>query len=153
MLLVLFCGLWLRFESLQIAVQPHGLVDSTARVHRHPERPYHRIDVLMRAQFVNARIAFLSACQTAQMSSEEPNESIHIAAAMLFAGFQSVVGTMWSICDSDAPQIAESFYRNLIQDGTIQFSDTAAALHRAVKDLQSSGVSSLRWASFIHIGV
>ena len=53
---------------------------------------------------------------------------------LLFAGFQSVVGTMWSICDSDAPQIAESFYQNLIQDGSIQFSDTAAALHRAVKD-------------------
>ena len=41
MLLVLLCGLWLRFESLQIAVQPHGLVDSSARVHRHPECPYH----------------------------------------------------------------------------------------------------------------
>ena len=41
MLLVLFCGLWLHFESLQIAVQPLSLVDSSARVHHHPERPYH----------------------------------------------------------------------------------------------------------------
>ena len=50
MLLVLFCGLWLRFESLQIAVQPHGLVDSSARVHRHPERPYQRLNKLQHQQ-------------------------------------------------------------------------------------------------------
>ena len=40
MLLVLFCGLWLCFESLQIAVQPLCLVDRSAHVHHHPECPY-----------------------------------------------------------------------------------------------------------------
>ena len=35
--------LWLRFESLQIAVSPLSLVDSSACVHHHPEHPYQRL--------------------------------------------------------------------------------------------------------------
>jgi len=112
-----------------------------------------QIDALMRVPFANAKIAFLSACQTAQINPAEPDESIHMASAMLFAGFQSVVGTLWSIRDSDAPQVAESFYRHLVKDGHIEFSEAAAALHKTVKNWRSSGVSSLRWASFVHIGL
>ena len=40
-------------------------------------------------------LAFLSACETAKGDSNQPDESIHIAAGMLVAGFQGVVGTMW----------------------------------------------------------
>jgi CHAT domain-containing protein len=43
----------------------------------------------------HAFLAFLSACETAKGDSEQPNQTIHLAAAMLFAGFSSVVATMW----------------------------------------------------------
>jgi tetratricopeptide (TPR) repeat protein len=39
--------------------------------------------------------AFLSACETAHGDEEQPDEVVHLAAAMLFAGFQSIVATMW----------------------------------------------------------
>ena len=40
-------------------------------------------------------LAFLSACETAKGDVEQSDQAIHLAATMLFAGFKSVVGTMW----------------------------------------------------------
>jgi tetratricopeptide (TPR) repeat protein len=40
-------------------------------------------------------LAFLSACETAQGDKSLPDESIHLVASLLFAGFSGVVGTMW----------------------------------------------------------
>jgi CHAT domain-containing protein len=40
-------------------------------------------------------LAFLSACQTAMGDKELPDEAMHLAATLLFAGFRSVVATMW----------------------------------------------------------
>ena len=42
-----------------------------------------------------AFLAFLSACETAKGDARQPDQAIHLAAAMLFAGFKSVVATMW----------------------------------------------------------
>ncbi|KZS99797.1 uncharacterized protein LAESUDRAFT_70512 [Laetiporus sulphureus 93-53] len=110
------------------------------------------VDRLMRTPLTNARLVFLSACQTAQLNPSEPDESIHIAAAMLFAGFNGVVATMWAISDADAPKLAEEFYRQLFQSGSVDFNDTAQCLHDAVKQCRLSGVPPLRWAPFIHMG-
>jgi CHAT domain-containing protein len=40
-------------------------------------------------------LAFLSACETATGDSNTPDEAIHLAATLLFAGFHGVVATMW----------------------------------------------------------
>ncbi|KAH9914991.1 CHAT domain-containing protein, partial [Fomitopsis serialis] len=93
---------------------------------------------LMRTPLPDAKLVFLSACQTARLSASEPDESINIASAMLSAGFQTAVATMWSISDRDAPRIAELFYRHLLQDGSINFGGAARALHAAVKVCQQS---------------
>jgi CHAT domain-containing protein len=50
---------------------------------------------LMQLDLSNAFLAFLSACDTARGNIKQPDQSIHLAAAMLFAGFRSVIGTMW----------------------------------------------------------
>lgn len=42
-------------------------------------------------------LVFLSACETAKVSHEFAHETVHLAAAMMFAGFKSVVGTMWYV--------------------------------------------------------
>src|ERR1700733_6751721 len=46
--------------------------------------------------------------QTAKGDSKLPEEAIHLAAGMLMVRYGSVVGTMWSIRDDDAP-ITRSF--------------------------------------------
>jgi CHAT domain-containing protein len=42
-----------------------------------------------------ARFAFLAACESASGDREQPDEAIHLGAAMLFMGVKSVVGTLW----------------------------------------------------------
>jgi CHAT domain-containing protein len=53
------------------------------------------IQDLMRIHLPDAVLAFLSACQTASASEDQPDQAVHLAASMLFCGFRSVVGTMW----------------------------------------------------------
>jgi CHAT domain-containing protein len=40
-------------------------------------------------------LAFLSACETAKGDDTVPDEAMHLAATLLFAGFRGVVATMW----------------------------------------------------------
>jgi CHAT domain-containing protein len=40
-------------------------------------------------------LAFLSACETATGDTKLPDESMHLAATLLFARFSSVIATMW----------------------------------------------------------
>ncbi|KAG2012045.1 hypothetical protein CC2G_012092 [Coprinopsis cinerea AmutBmut pab1-1] len=42
-----------------------------------------------------AALAYLSACETAMGDRQRPDESLTLAATMQFAGFRSVVATMW----------------------------------------------------------
>jgi CHAT domain-containing protein len=52
---------------------------------------------IMALRLPNALLAFLSACETAKGDEQQPDQAVHLAAAMLFAGFKSVVGTMWCV--------------------------------------------------------
>jgi CHAT domain-containing protein len=53
------------------------------------------ISRLMNLNLQDAFFAFLSACETAKGDDTQPDQTIHLAAAMLFVGFRSVVATMW----------------------------------------------------------
>jgi CHAT domain-containing protein len=50
---------------------------------------------LMDLKLDHAFFAFLSACETAKGDEQQPDQVVHLAAAMLFSGFKSVVATMW----------------------------------------------------------
>jgi CHAT domain-containing protein len=52
---------------------------------------------LMELNLEHAFLAFLSACETAKGDKEQPDQAMHLAAAMLFSGFKSVVATMWYV--------------------------------------------------------
>jgi CHAT domain-containing protein len=54
-----------------------------------------KIDDLMKQLTPNASLAFLSACSTAVGADRLPDEAIHLAASLLFAGFRGVVATTW----------------------------------------------------------
>jgi tetratricopeptide (TPR) repeat protein len=53
------------------------------------------ISRLMELQLDHPWFAYLSACETAKGDAEQPDQVMHLAAAMLFAGFKHVVATMW----------------------------------------------------------
>jgi CHAT domain-containing protein len=53
------------------------------------------VSALMDIRLERAFLAFLSACETAKGDRDQPDQAVHLAAAILFAGFRSVIGTMW----------------------------------------------------------
>jgi tetratricopeptide (TPR) repeat protein len=53
------------------------------------------VEELMQTDLRTSFCAFLSACETAKGDRQHADEAVHLAAAMLFAGFKSVVATMW----------------------------------------------------------
>ncbi|KAF9458485.1 CHAT domain-containing protein [Collybia nuda] len=108
---------------------------------------------LMEQNSQNAFFAFLSACETAKGDSSQPDQSVHLAAAMLFAGFKSVVGTLWSMNDQDGPVVAEKVYSQLYKNETLDPDEIPYALDDATRDLREEGLRPSRWALFIHMGI
>jgi CHAT domain-containing protein len=72
---------------------------------QHPESPLEssfmlhdgplKVSKIMQQPMPNAELAFLCACQTAMGDKTLPDEVIHLASTLLFAGFRGVVATMW----------------------------------------------------------
>jgi tetratricopeptide (TPR) repeat protein/CHAT domain-containing protein len=109
---------------------------------------------LIRARLPNAELAFLSACHSAAGDPGTPDETIHLAAALQFCGFRSVVGTMWAMEDRDGPTISKEFYQCMIHigGGEMDFRDSAKALNVAIRAMRRNGVPLERWIMFVHIG-
>lgn len=127
-------------------------------------------------RLLNAQLAFLSVCNAAAGMRILIGESMHLAgklhplcefskpllildystAGLQFAGFSSVVATMWAINDEDGPRVARHFYDYMLRRGLEEcdISDAAAALNYAVMRLRRDhNVPPERWAPFIHFGV
>ncbi|KAG8687698.1 hypothetical protein FRC08_011846 [Ceratobasidium sp. 394] len=114
------------------------------------------LEDLMKAASGNAHLAVLLACETAQGDQALPNEGLHLAGAMLFAGFKASVGTLWSISDADGPEFCAEFYKALLageDPDRVDFNRVGLAVHCAVQRLRSNGVSMFRWIPFVHYGV
>ncbi|KAG9081076.1 hypothetical protein FRC06_005846 [Ceratobasidium sp. 370] len=107
-----------------------------------------------RKSLKNVGLAFLSACETATGDEKLPEEAVHLAAGMIMAGYPSVIGTMWSIKDQDAPLVAKEVYTRLL-NGTPDVRGAAQALHVAVGRLrdQVGDKEFARWVPYIHIGI
>ncbi|GJE92059.1 CHAT domain-containing protein [Phanerochaete sordida] len=106
----------------------------------------------------NAELAVLAACHTAEQTQDSASdEALHLAAAMQFAGFRSVVGTMWQMQDEDGPTFARTFYDALFAEQSIRklesgYKGAARALCLATKAMRKSKVSLERWVNYVHIG-
>ncbi|KAF6744193.1 CHAT domain-containing protein [Ephemerocybe angulata] len=121
------------------------------------------LGAILQSDLKNADLAFLSACQTSTGQEQLPDEAVHLAAGMLAAGYCRVVGTMWSIGDKAAQQVATTFYDYLFdhQDegsrAAFDGSSSAFALQHATQQLRlsldDSERSLLTWIPFIHFGL
>jgi hypothetical protein len=109
------------------------------------------ISQLMELKMDQAFLAFLSACETAKGDKNQPEQAIHLAAAMIYVGFKSVIATMWYVCfmlvlalqiwmmsvfraisDTDGPKLAKWFYEELFAAEVIDVDTVAYALLGAV---------------------
>ena len=110
---------------------------------------------LMPVKLPNAEFAFLAACHTAAGDPDTPNETIHLAAALQFCGFPSVVGTLWATADKAGPIISKVFYKYMFRNpgNEVDVRDSAKALNLAIRALWKERAPLEDWIAFVHIGV
>jgi CHAT domain-containing protein len=107
---------------------------------------------IIRPRLQNPEFVFLSACHTTVGYESSPDESIHLAAAMQFSGFRSVIGSMWSVDDKVIGQLVSAFYDNMVDgSGKLDCRRAAVALHKAVKKLRNIPLE--QQIVLVHIGV
>ncbi|KAI0316762.1 TPR-like protein [Amylostereum chailletii] len=152
-------------DSVLAAMENHNWIHLACHTHQNIQDPtksafilYNsQLDLLsiMQRSFKHTELAFLSACQTATGDEKLTEEAAHLAAGMLMAGYSSVVATMWSIKDTDAPVVAKEFYSRLMEEGGHDRRKVAYALHAAVKRLRDEvgEKNFVRWVPFIHVGI
>ncbi|KAH9020891.1 CHAT domain-containing protein [Lactarius hengduanensis] len=114
---------------------------------------------IVRSRVPAAEFAFLSACHTAELTDgSSADEGLHLAAAVQYCGFRSVVGTMWAMADGDGPDLAKHFYKSVFPrrekgEPVPYYKRSAGALRDAVKKLRRKrGITVERWVNFVHYG-
>ncbi|KIJ63673.1 hypothetical protein HYDPIDRAFT_92330, partial [Hydnomerulius pinastri MD-312] len=115
--------------------------------------PLTLLDILQH-KFVNSDLAFLSACHTAVGDRLTPDEVIHLAAGMQFAGFKSVIGTMWKVSDELAQHIVKRFYEQMFKVKQPSYKYAAVCLNNAVIEVGKAELVPLEQRIvFMHIGI
>jgi CHAT domain-containing protein len=102
-----------------------------------------------------ARIAYLSACSTAENSAARlRDEVIHVVSGFQVAGFAHVIGCLWPSADAVCVEVARAFYEALFRNGEKrEDKDVALALHEAVGATREMDWNQpLTWAQFVHYG-
>ena len=113
---------------------------------------------IVHSRLPTAEFAFLSACHTAELTEESiDDEGLHLAAALQYCGFRSVVGTMWAMADTDGRDVSRLFYRSMLSEageGEVPYHERSArALRDAVRELRDTKHVPLeRWVNFVHYG-
>ena len=135
-------------------LEPGKPFEASFKLHKGKRLPL--LDIV-RSQHPNAEFAFLSACHTAELTEASiADEVLHLAAAMQFCGYRSVVGTMWAMADTDGWDLARGFYQSVFSDEMQEaryYERTAAALRDAmVKLRRKRGMSLERWVNYVHYG-
>ncbi|MFE7272974.1 CHAT domain-containing protein [Streptomyces sp. NPDC057623] len=124
-------------------------------LHDHEHSPL-TVAALAGTDLEGAQLAYLSACHTAlNAAGHLLDESLHLTGAFQLAGFPGVVGTLWTVDDEVAVDIAEDFYSALLdpRGGTLDLGRAAHALHRAARrqrDLYPRTPSL--WAAHLYTG-
>ena len=114
---------------------------------------------IVQSQLPAAEFAFLAACHSAELTEGSvADECLHLAAAMQYCGFRSVVGTMWAMANTDGEDLSKRFYKAIFagkddHNGESYHERSARALQIAVEKLRKKrGITLERWVNFVHYG-
>ena len=95
------------------------------------------------------RLAFLSACSTAESTSSTlVDEVTHIASSFHIAGFVDVIGILWPAEDVACHKMAVDFYMALSKTDNVAVSYRTAIMRL----MEQKPLQPLYWAPFIHFG-
>ncbi|KAH8799412.1 CHAT domain-containing protein, partial [Xylogone sp. PMI_703] len=112
------------------------------------------VEKISDAMLGRARIAYLSACSTAENRAEQlADEVIHLASGFQVAGFPHVIGALWPSDDEVSVKVAETFYQHISRASPFDDGAVALALRDAVIEVRARWPRQpLLWAQYIHIG-
>ncbi|GAA3883405.1 CHAT domain-containing protein [Streptomyces sedi] len=113
------------------------------------------VEDIARLRLGAAKLAFLSACETARGPERLPDEALHLAGALQLAGFAHIVAAQWVAEDTAAQELTSHFYAELRSPDTadrLQPARSAYALHAAVRHIRQRFADPLLWAAYVHIG-
>ena len=89
-----------------------------------------------------------------------PDEAMHLAAALQFTGFPSIISSLTSISDFVAPKIADGVYKRLLPSERQEMPDienAAVALGETIRRLKKTHVKNAEQlyylTPFVHIGL
>jgi CHAT domain-containing protein len=120
-------------------------------LHDHREHPLTVRDIAA-LRMGRTELAYLSACDTARGPIRLAAEAVHLTGTFHLAGYTHVIGTLWSIADRYAAEIAGAVYQDITTPAP-DASRTAAALHRAVRQVRADHPDTpALWAAHIHVG-
>ena len=98
----------------------------------------------------NPEFAYLSTDYTTVGDEDNPDEVIHLVSAMQFAGFRSVIGTMWRVNRGETNKITSTFYKHMVDEsGRLDHTRAAFALNETMKSVD---VSLDQRTLYIHVG-
>ena len=110
------------------------------------------IQHIVQCNLPNPEFAYLSACETTVGDEESPDEVIHLASAMQFAGFRSVVGTMWAVSDSGANKVTSAFYTHMVDElGRLDHTRAAFALRETMRSVKAK-IPFDQQILYVHLG-
>jgi CHAT domain-containing protein len=98
-------------------------------------------------------LVFLNACQTAQIQSEQRDETGRaappggLASAFVYGGAKACVGSLWPVRDDYAAEFAVEFYKRLLEGETIGEAMRQARTH--TRDMHGH---SQTWSTFVLYG-
>lgn len=100
---------------------------------------------------LNANLVALSACQTGLGKISKGEGVIGLSRALVYAGAKNVLVSFWSVSDESTALLMKSFYRNLLETPSNNFSES---LNMAKKQLINSEqyAAPYFWAPFVLIG-
>ncbi|WP_406738605.1 CHAT domain-containing protein [Streptomyces sp. NBC_00853] len=100
------------------------------------------------------RLAFLAACHTATGGLVNMDEAISLTAALRFAGWQDVVGSVWSASEISIPDVAKAVFAAVAGQDDLPPDAVARAVHAATRELRNRLGDELPalWAPFLHMG-
>ena len=108
------------------------------------------IQRLIGCDLENPEFAYLSACHTTVGYADGLDEAIHLASAMQFAGFRSVIGTMWAVDDAETNKITPVFYEHMKDEsGRLDHTRAAFALWMTMRSVK---IPLDQRILYIHIG-
>ena len=110
------------------------MVSQIGNGHPRPHSPCTTTQRTVECDLKNPEVAYLSACHTTVRDEESPDETIHLASAMQFAGFRSVIGTVWAVDDGATNKITPTLYKHMVDEtGHLDHTRAAFALNKTME--------------------